>query len=85
MSNKWTGTGTWLGWSLDGDTLISPSGRAYKPEDIDKANYTQSDLAAALGVSRGAIADRLRRGTLPPFDDPDKKTWSALTVAYLFK
>ncbi|WP_407653464.1 DUF3653 domain-containing protein [Brevibacillus ruminantium] len=79
---KWTGTGTWDGWRIVEDTLISPSGRRYLPVDLEPKVYSQADLAKALGVTRGAIADRVRRGTLPPFDEG--KTWRAETIRYLF-
>lgn len=78
-------TGAWSGWRITDSTIISPSGREYKPSDIEPVFYTQSDLARALGVTRGAVADRIRRGTLPPYDDPDKKTWHRDTIKYLFK
>lgn len=70
MSKYWTGTGAWEGWSIVDGKLISPTGRIYGPEDIEPDKYTQSDLARLLGVTRGAIADRIRRGTLPEFDGP---------------
>ncbi|GAA0395832.1 DUF3653 domain-containing protein [Paenibacillus motobuensis] len=81
MNNDWIGTGDWSGWKISGNALISPSGREYKPEDVEPREYTQADLAKALGVTRGAIADRLRRGTLPPFDH-DKK-WKYETIRHL--
>jgi hypothetical protein len=31
----------------------------------------QADLARILNVTRGAVADRIRRGTLPPYDGTD--------------
>lgn len=83
MKNEWTGTGAWSGWRITDDALISPSGRMYKPSDIEPQVYTQAELAKALGVTRGAIADRLRRGTLPPFDSD--KTWSYGTIKHLFE
>lgn len=83
MTNKWLGSGVWEGWKIIGDSLISPSGREFKPSDIEPDHYTQADLAKALGVTRGAIADRIRRGTLPPFDDG--KTWRHETIKHLFK
>lgn len=46
-----------------------------------KDYYTQSDLARALGVSRGAIAGRISRQTLPPFDDG--LTWRYDTIKHL--
>ncbi|MFB5759061.1 DUF3653 domain-containing protein [Paenibacillus medicaginis] len=84
MTNKWIGSGIWQGWSIDDEVIVSPSGRTYKPEDIEP-NYKQADLAKALGVTRGAIADRIRRGTLPPFDDESKKTWHVDTIKHLLK
>lgn len=48
-----------------------------------KEYYTQSDLARALGISRGAIAGRISRGTLPPFDDG--KTWRYETIRHLLE
>lgn len=80
---KWTGTGAWDGWKIVGDSLISPTGRMYTPADIEPSKYTQADLAKSLGVTRAAIADRIRRGTLPPFDDG--KTWRYETIKHLFK
>lgn len=82
-SNEWTGTGLWSGWRIEGDCLISPTGRTYKPDDIEPQVYTQAELAKALGVTRGAIADRIRRGTLPPFDAG--KTWRYETIKHLFE
>ncbi|MNJ25414.1 hypothetical protein D3C77_198590 [compost metagenome] len=79
--NNWTGSGVWEGWSIEGDELISPTGRAYKHFDIEPEYYTQSDLARLLGVTRGAIADRMRRGTLPPYDKD--KTWRYDTIKHL--
>jgi hypothetical protein len=81
MTNKWTGKGAWQGWSIDGDRLISPIGRTYKPDDIEPTIYTQSDLARILGVTRGAIAGRIRRGTLPPFDGD--KSWHSTTIKHI--
>ncbi|REK68031.1 MAG: hypothetical protein C6P35_03420 [Cohnella sp.] len=76
-------SGVWAGWTITDQALISPTGRKYKPSDIEPEVYTQSDLAKALGVTRGAIADRVRRGTLPPFDEG--KTWRRETIQHLFK
>lgn len=84
MQNNWIGSGPWDGWIIKGDKLISPSGRAYGPSDIETSKYSQSDLAKALGVTRAAINDRVRRGSLPPFDDPAKKTWLVSSVQHLF-
>ena len=87
MENEWTGTGIWEGWRITTDhaasshgqpVLVSPTGLAYGPGDIQPSLYTQSDLAKALGITRGAIADRLRRGTLPPFDEG--KMWRYETI-----
>lgn len=75
-------TGQWDGWTLTDGALVSPTGRSYKPEDIEPEVFTQSDLAKALGITRGAIADRIRRGTLPPFDEG--KTWRYETIKHLF-
>jgi hypothetical protein len=75
-------SGAWSGWRITDRALISPSGREFKPEDIEPEWYTQADLARALGVTRGAIADRIRRGSLPPFDEG--KTWRAETLRHLF-
>lgn len=75
----WTGTGIWAGWRLTTDhaassygqpVLVSPDGRAFGPGDI-AGNFSQADLARALGVSRAAITGRLDRGTLPAFDGYD--------------
>ncbi|WP_019536547.1 DUF3653 domain-containing protein [Paenibacillus ginsengihumi] len=74
-------SGVWDGWSLTSDALISPSGRRFTPDDIEPLYYTQADLARALGVSRMAIGDRVRRGTLPPFDKG--KTWHRDTIKRL--
>lgn len=81
MNNNWTGSGTWAGWKIVDDVLISPTGREFKPSDIGGERYTQADLAKALGVTRGAIADRIRRGTLPPFDEG--KAWKWETIKHL--
>lgn len=79
MNSEWIGKGVWEGWRLTTEhsassygqpVLVSPTGCAYGPGDIEPSKYTQSDLARVLGVTRGAIADRIRRGTLPPFDEP---------------
>lgn len=92
MTDIWTGSGIWEGWRLTTDhaassygkpVLVSPTGRAYGPGDIEPERYTQADLARVLGVTRGAIADRIRRGTLPPFDGNDK-TWSREAIQDLF-
>ncbi|QQE75237.1 helix-turn-helix domain-containing protein [Brevibacillus composti] len=83
MKSEWTGTGTWTGWQIVGGNLISPTGRKYGPSDIEPEYYSQADLAKALGVTRGAIADRIRRGTLPPFDVD--KTWRYETIKHLFE
>lgn len=82
MSNEWTGTDVWAGWQITEGLLVSPTGRKYTPEDIEPRAYTQADLAKALGVTRGAIADRIRRGTLPPFDEGKK--WRYETIKHLF-
>jgi hypothetical protein len=83
MSDIWQG---WDGWRLTTDhaassygqpVLVSPDGRAYGPSNIG-GNYTQADLAKALNVTPGAIQDRRRRGTLPPFDEG--KTWCYKTI-----
>lgn len=67
----------WPGWSLTGNhpaakdgvpVLVSPTGRAYKPEDIEPREFSQSDLAKSLGVSSAAVRDRISRGTLPAYD-----------------
>jgi hypothetical protein len=81
MNNEWKGAGLWEGWEMCGELLLSPTGRVYKPEDIEPREYTQTELAKALGITRGAIGDRLRRGTLPPFDH-DKK-WKYDTIKHL--
>lgn len=82
MKNEWTGTGVWAGWRITDGSLNSPTGRVYNPDDIEPAVYNQTELAKALGVTRGAIADRIRRGTLPPFDVG--KTWRYDTIKHLF-
>lgn len=76
-------TGVWEGWEITPDALISPMGRKYKPEEIEQEWYTQADLARALGVTRAAIGDRMRRGTLPPFDRD--KMWHYTTIKHLFE
>lgn len=81
MSQKLNGF--WSGWTLTDRSLISPTGRKYGPDDIEPAVYTQAELAKALGVTRGAIADRIRRGTLPPFDAG--KGWRRETIAPFIK
>lgn len=85
----------WPGWiattnhpeSKDGKrVLISPTGRAYKPEDIEPQEYSKSELAKALGVTRGAIQDRMNRGTLPEYDGftpAGRGFWFAGTVKHL--
>lgn len=77
-------SGIWDGWEITDDALVSPTGRTYTPSDIEPEHYTQAELARALGVTRGAIADRIRRGTLPPYDDPEQKTWRSETIRHLF-
>src|SRR5690606_21023347 len=77
--------GAWTGWDITDNELISPTGRIFKPDDIEPEQYTQAELARALDVTRGAISDRIRRGTLPPYDDPQKKTWRRETIKHLFK
>ncbi|MGG1673962.1 AsnC family protein [Paenibacillus sp. NRS-1783] len=44
----------------------------YGQRDTEPNRYSQARLARELGVSRGAIAGRIRRGNLPPFDGIDK-------------
>ena len=80
--NNWIGTGTWEGWRIEGDKLISHTGRAYNPTDIELDKYTQADLAKRLGVTRQAIQGRLNRGTLPQFDGDDY--WEYETIKHLF-
>lgn len=81
MSDQWTGQGVWAGWRITTDhaassygqpVLVDPDGNAYGPADIRKRVY-QADLADKIGVTRGAIQDRIRRGTLPDFDGRDDK------------
>lgn len=81
--NNWTGSGEWEGWKIIEGRLVSPSGRAYKPEDIEPDKYTQAELARVLGITRGAIQDRIKRGTLPPFDGEvnGRGYWSSETIA----
>jgi hypothetical protein len=46
----------------------------------------QADLARKLNITRGAVADRLRRGTLPPFDGVDSNGrgyWTPETIKHL--
>lgn len=74
--------GIWTGWRITPDALISPSGRRFKPEDIESMYYTQSDLAKILGISPAAVGDRVSRHTLPPFDKG--KTWHRDTIRHLF-
>ncbi len=83
MSDIWKGDGVWSGWRITTDhaassygqpVLVSPSGQAYGPGDIEsekhRGKYTQSALSRVLGVTKQAIRDRVKRGTLPPFDEP---------------
>lgn len=74
-------TGAWDGWTITDDVLTSPTGCVYKPSDIEPVYVSQSDLARMLGVTRYAIADRLRRGTLPPLDD--NKKWRYEQIKHL--
>lgn len=62
--------------------LSAEKDAAAAPPQI-KEFYTQSDLAKALGVTRGAIAGRVNRGTLPPYDK--EKTWRQETVTHLLE
>lgn len=55
--------------------------KAASSQTVPKTHYSQSDLARVLGVSRGAIADRVRRKTLPPFDE--EKMWCFETIKHL--
>ncbi|RXZ83001.1 hypothetical protein EBB07_08825 [Paenibacillaceae bacterium] len=50
-----------------------------------KVYFNQNQLAEALGVTRGAIADRLRRGTLTPDaqDAAGKPLWVEKSVRLL--
>ncbi|WP_188066581.1 helix-turn-helix domain-containing protein [Brevibacillus brevis] len=94
MSDIWQGTGIWAGWRLTTDhaassynqpVLVSPDGRAFGPGDI-AGTYSQADLAKALGVSRPAIAGRIERGNLPPFDGYGKNErgyWHYETIRHL--
>lgn len=87
----------WPGWVLTTDhpastndtpVLISPTGRAYNPEDIETQQYSQSELADAMGISRGAIHRRMKRGTLPEYDGftaAGRGYWMAGTVKHLIK
>lgn len=84
MSDVWTGSGPWQGWRLTTDhaassygqpVLVSPSGKAYGPGDIErpdwsvgKERFSQADLAAALGISRVRVGELIRQGKLPSFD-----------------
>lgn len=81
-SNEWTGTGVWSGWKIVDDYLVSPIGQKYTPDDI-VGTYNQTDLARALGVTKAAIQDRIKRGTLPPFDEG--KTWRYETIKHLLE
>lgn len=94
MSDIWTGTGIWEGWRITTDhpassygqpVLVDPDGNAYGPGDIRKRIY-QADLARQLGITRGAIQDRVKRGTLPPFDGYDeggRGYWHIGTIKHL--
>jgi hypothetical protein len=94
MAEVWTGSGPWQGWSLTTDhaasnygqpVLVSPSGKAYGPGDIerpawttvDKKRFSQADLAAALCVSRFRVTELVHDGKLPPFDGrlPSGRGW----------
>lgn len=81
-NNEWTGTGVWSGWKIIDGHLISPDGRKYAPGDI-VGMYNQADLARTLGVTKAAIQDRIKRGTLPPFDEGKK--WRYETIKHLFE
>ncbi len=94
MNEQWTGTGVWAGWRLTTDhaasnhgqpVLVDPDGKAYGPGDIRRPerSFTQADLSRALGVTPGAISDRIRRGTLPPKDDP--RGWRYETIKHLLE
>lgn len=94
MSDQWIGAGLWAGWRMTTEhaasnygqpVLVDPEGKAYGPGDIKRPEraYTQADLARALNVTPGAIVDRMRRGTLPPKDDP--RGWKYETIKYLLE
>lgn len=86
-------SGQWQGWRLTTDhaasnygqpVLVSPSGKAYGPGDIDrpewsigKEKFSQADLAGALGVSRVRVGELLGQSKLPPFDGhlPNGRGW----------
>lgn len=72
----------WQGWKLTDQGLIDPDGFVYQPSDIRKERFSQADLAKLLGVTRPAITDRLRRGTLIPdgYNDSGKPYWLPTTV-----
>lgn len=64
---------------------ISPTGRVYSLTN-EPGEYSQSDLAKALGVSTAAIRDRIRRGTLPNYDrytTSGRGYWNSDTVKHL--
>lgn len=96
MSNNWVGTGIWQGWSIianhivgdsEKQVLISPDGRAFDPDDI-LGTYSQADLKKAIGVTAGAIAERVRRGTLPPYDmidDNGRGRWKYDSIKHVLE
>lgn len=85
-------TGIWSGWRWTTDhaassygqpVLVSPDGRAFGPGDI-AGRYSQNDLAKAQGVSRAAITNKIKRGSLPPFDgeeDNGRGYWVYETIS----
>ncbi len=104
MPSIWTGSGSWQGWSLTTNhsasrsgepVLVSPSGKAYGPGEIErpvwsigKERFGQSDLATALGVSREYVGKLQRQDKLPPFDGhlaSGRGWWSYESVCEIIK
>lgn len=87
MSNEWTGIGAWEGWSIVDDRLISPTGRAYKPEDIEPEIVSRRELEQLIGCSKQALTDRINRGTVPQPDGRDGRSpwWYRKNIAHLIK
>ena len=72
--NMWEGSGAWSGWRMTTDhpasdgspVLVSPTGQAYTPSDIEKPPRTllrAIEVAAYLGITRQAVSQLEQRAS----------------------
>lgn len=100
MGSIWTGSGAWKGWRLTTDhaassynqpVLVSPTGKAYGPGDIEPPppeKVTHQQLADLIGTSRQALMGRRERGTVPEPDGEDtngRPWWHYDTIKHLVR